>query len=404
MYNVLLVDDEASITNWLSDNIPWSNLGVDSVRTASDGIQALEFLSRVPADLLITDIRMPRMDGLTLLRTARAIYPDMHCILLTAFGEFEYALEAMKLGVDNYLLKPIQLQELTETIETALDNIYTMRKNESTLFRENILRRWVTGTISRDELGERAIYTDINIYQACYCAIAIRKTDPAVSLHAFFQACASFFPAGLESSFVWDNSGHFIILTGGSDIPEHLLAEALCSAAERFSISDKIYAAVGVSVSDCMDLHISFEEACGALDAAPDATGVVRCSSLSQTAPVCIAEPADPDLSPLVRRAISYIHEHYGDGVSIKEFCALLNVNAAYLGYLFKKETGTYFNSYLNDYRIQKAVELLCGTGKKINDIAAMTGYTTTSHFISTFRKKTGLSPLKYREIHGGRT
>ena len=121
-------------------------------------MQALEIIASFHVDLLITDIRMPRMDGLELLARVRSVHPEIHCILLTAYGEFEYAMKAMKLGVDNYLMKPMQIQELTETIENTLDNIYIRRENREALFRENILRRWVTGNISSDELGERTYF------------------------------------------------------------------------------------------------------------------------------------------------------------------------------------------------------------------------------------------------------
>lgn len=92
MYTVLLVDDEKSVTQSLKKAIPWATLGVESVFTAGDGLQAMGLLSNVPIDLLITDIRMPHMDGLTLLKTVRMQHPNIHCILLTAYGEFEYAM------------------------------------------------------------------------------------------------------------------------------------------------------------------------------------------------------------------------------------------------------------------------------------------------------------------------
>ena len=150
-------------------------------------------------------------------------------------------------------------------------------------------------------------------------------------------------------------------------------------------------------------MHISYERACDLIDKDqdPNRPPIRVCHVMTDNASIT-SEINEEALSPIVKRSISYIKEHYAEGVSIKEFCSSLNINAAYLGYLFKKETGIYFNNYLIDFRMDKAIELLCGTGEKIADIAEMTGYTTTSHFIATFKKKTGLSPLKYREIHGG--
>ncbi len=403
MYTVLITDDEKSIIESLKKDIPWANLGVNTILTANNGLQAMDVIDSTHVDMLITDIKMPHMDGLQLLKALRQHYPDIHCVLITAYGEFDYAMQALKLGVDNYLMKPIQIQELTETIENALDTIYIKRENRDALFRETILRRWITGAISSEELGEKTILTDINIYQPNYCVIAIKKSVSSVSLNAFGQECMKHFPSGLECSSVWDNSGRYIILVSGSVITRDELARALYQIAVQFDVLDLIDITIGTTVHDRNDVHISYQRACDLIDTKQIQRKTVRiCSDEVSKTVKSIADVQANDLSPLVKRALKYISEHYAEGVSIKEFCNSLNINAAYLGYLFKKETGIFFNNYLNDFRMEKAIELLCNTGEKINDIAVMTGYITTSHFITTFKKKTGLSPLKYREYYGG--
>ena len=90
MYTVLLTDDEKSVTESLKNDIPWANLGVESILTACDGMQALEIIASFHVDLLITDIRMPRMDGLELLARVRSVHPEIHCILLTAYPIKEF--------------------------------------------------------------------------------------------------------------------------------------------------------------------------------------------------------------------------------------------------------------------------------------------------------------------------
>lgn len=147
MYTVLLVDDEEKILEVMKVRIGWQELGVDKLLTASDGQAALEYFEQQRIDLLVTDIRMPRMDGLELIEKVRSLYPDTHCILLTAYGEFEYAHRAIQLGVENYLLKPVADVEMEQTIQKALDNIYNRRKNSRDLLRENTLNRWVSGSI-----------------------------------------------------------------------------------------------------------------------------------------------------------------------------------------------------------------------------------------------------------------
>lgn len=404
MYTVLLTDDEKSVTESLKNDIPWANLGVDNILTANDGLQAMNLIDSTHVDLLITDIRMPRMDGLMLLQEVRHRHPDIHCILLTAYSEFDYAMQALKLGVENYLMKPMQIQELTETIENALDNVYIKRENREALFKENILRRWVSGTISSDELGERTIFLDINIYQSNYCVIAMKKRNSSVSIGTFCQECIESFPSDIECTTVWDNVGHYLILAGGSKIERNELVSIIYQTAEKFDIMNLVDIAIGNCVSDRNDVHISYQCACDLIDSNTNENReTIRiCGDNEEVSLKSAAALNEENLSPIVKRAIRYIKEHYAEGVSIKEFCSSLNINAAYLGYLFKKETGMFFNNYLVEFRMDKAIDLLCNTGEKIADIAEMTGYTTTSHFIVTFKKKTGLSPLKYREEHGG--
>ena len=137
MYTVLLVDDEPTILETLSSTICWQQFGVNTLLKSLDGYQALEIMRNHKIDLLITDIEMPNLDGLTLLKKTRETFPDVHCILLTAYGEFKYAQTALQYGVENYLLKPINKTELEETIEKALNNIYINRKNSHILFFSN---------------------------------------------------------------------------------------------------------------------------------------------------------------------------------------------------------------------------------------------------------------------------
>lgn len=405
MYTVLLVDDERSVIDSLKSEIPWENLGVKTIYTASDGLQALDLIHAHSIDLLITDIRMPRMDGLELLSALRSDNSQVHCILLTAYGEFEYAKQAFSLGVENYLLKPMQTQELMQSVENALENLYANRKNRSDLFRENILRRWLLGNISSDELGEKTIYLDINIYQKEYCILAMKKTDHSFLLHPLSSAILLPLSNQLEYCDVWDNAGHYLILIGARKIPYEQLKLSVKNAIQSFDERCLPRIALGSIVTDRMNLHSSYGQACTLSDLSdqPEIPFQVLTVDTQQS----ISPKKDSDinldsLSPIVSRTIQYIEAHYSEGVSLKEFCAAKNLNAAYVGYLFKKETGTFFNHYLTDFRTKKAVELLCNTGTKISDIGELTGYTTTSHFITTFKKKTGFSPLKYRELHGG--
>lgn len=403
MYTVLLADDEPSVTEALKNKIPWTSLGVSSILTATNGRQAYDIMLKVHVDLLITDIRMPYMDGLELLTEIRKIHPDIHCILLTAFSEFDYAMRALRLGVDNFLMKPMQLRELTETVENALENIYVKRDNKETLFRENILRRWISGNISSDELSEKTILIDINIYLPNYCTVILKKKKSGISLTAYCKECIRCFnDTTLEISSVWDNEGHYILLFGGTSIDRNSIARTMELVANSFHISESVDIVFGSIVHDNSEIHTSYENACSILN--NTSSNKNSCIQLypdgEQSAVKRISALTNDSLSPIIKHLLDYIDVHYSQGISLGEFCSQFDVSTAYIGYLFKKETGIFFNTYLIDYRMEKAMDMLIHSHEKIGDIAEKTGYATTSHFISLFKKKTGLSPAKYREVH----
>ena len=116
MYRVLLVDDEQLILRGLSTVLPWKELNCEVAGTASDGRSGLEMIRRLKPDILFTDIRMPNMDGLTMLAALGSEFPRMQTSVLTAYRDFDYARRALTLGVCRYLLKPSDLNELKEAV------------------------------------------------------------------------------------------------------------------------------------------------------------------------------------------------------------------------------------------------------------------------------------------------
>ena len=242
MYTVLLVDDEASMLETLIQSIHWQQYGVDPVLTVSDGPQALEVLASRPVDLLIADIKMPRMDGLSLLQTVRSTYPNTHCIILTAYEEFEYARQAIQLGVENYLLKPLNTEEMEESIERALDNIYASRRISDHLFRNNGFTRWVNRTISTTELAERANLLQLNLYLPEYCVVILQKKQHALSLSSYCQACVKQLCVRYDVHHFKDYLTRHVFIIGGASIYKQFLP--LC----KYAYITKLYAP---SESDC---------------------------------------------------------------------------------------------------------------------------------------------------------
>ena len=107
MYRILIADDDAIIRRGLKKTIDWESYGMEIVGIACDGQEALAMLKELAPHLLLTDIKMPQMSGIELMKEARRLYPDIQVILLTAYEDFEYAKEAIKHKACDYLLKPL---------------------------------------------------------------------------------------------------------------------------------------------------------------------------------------------------------------------------------------------------------------------------------------------------------
>ncbi len=123
MYRVLLVDDEALILRGLSTVIPWKEMGCEVVGTASNGRAGLDLIRELKPDILFTDIRMPNMDGLTMVAALGSEFPRMQTAILTAYRDFDYARRAIALGVCRYLLKPSNLNELRDAVRAMTEKL-----------------------------------------------------------------------------------------------------------------------------------------------------------------------------------------------------------------------------------------------------------------------------------------
>lgn len=123
MYKVMIIDDESIIVDGLVDSIPWESLNCSVVQTARDGVEGLELIKLYKPDIVMTDIRMPNKDGLSMIKEFRDASPNTHVIVMSGFRKFEYAQEALNLGVDKFIVKPATLDEIIEAIQFVIQQI-----------------------------------------------------------------------------------------------------------------------------------------------------------------------------------------------------------------------------------------------------------------------------------------
>jgi two-component system, response regulator YesN len=187
MESILIVDDETIEREGIRDNLNWSQLGFDRVETAADGRQALQMVEQSPPSILLTDIRMPFMDGLELCKAVRVISPETKVIILTGHDEFPYAQEAVRLGASDLILKPVTAGELSKILESVrrelvaertvrrdLDRLRSQMIESLPLLRERFLMRLLQDRVNQPDWHEQAATLGIDLSGDCWAVLAIR--------------------------------------------------------------------------------------------------------------------------------------------------------------------------------------------------------------------------------------
>ena len=186
-YKVFLVEDEIITREGIRDNVDWGRAGFEFCGEASDGEMALPLIEETRPDVLITDIKMPFMDGLQLSKIIREHMPWVKILILSGHNEFEYAQSAVKLGVTEYLLKPVSAQDLHQTLvglaatleqekqeREELKSLQTKIEDNLVLSREKFLLKLVMGGVSSTEAIEQSQQFGLNIVARYYLVVLIR--------------------------------------------------------------------------------------------------------------------------------------------------------------------------------------------------------------------------------------
>lgn len=123
MYKVMIIDDEPIIVEGLSKSISWEKWNCEVVATANDGCEGRELIQKYKPNMIFCDISMPELDGLTMIAGLKSEFEDMEISILTGYRDFDYAQQAVNLGVTRFLLKPSSMKEIEEAVETMTENL-----------------------------------------------------------------------------------------------------------------------------------------------------------------------------------------------------------------------------------------------------------------------------------------
>lgn len=193
MYSVLMVDDEEDVIRAMQKKIDWESIGFRIMGYAHNGIEALDLVEQETPDVVLTDIKMPYMDGLELAHNLKAMYPTVRILIFSGFDEFEYAKEAIRLEVEEYVLKPVDADELRRVflrIKESLDQEMDEKRNVQKLrdyymeslplLRENFYSTLINGKMPESEIERYLEDLQIELKGPMHVALVLHTSTSQV--------------------------------------------------------------------------------------------------------------------------------------------------------------------------------------------------------------------------------
>ena len=188
-YSVLLADDEEDVVKAIIRTIDWEGLGYDLLGYARNGLEALELAEEKQVDVVLTDIKMPYMDGLTLAHKLKELYPSIKIVIFSGFDEFEYAKEAIRLEAEEYVLKPVDSGELSrifKEVHDRLDKEFDEKQNINHLknyyleslpiLQESFYTSLIEGNVRQDELMRTMLDYQIELNGRYYAVVILHNS------------------------------------------------------------------------------------------------------------------------------------------------------------------------------------------------------------------------------------
>jgi len=301
MPKLLIVDDDEFIRNGLRRIIDWEELGIEIVGEAKDGQEALRMFRQTGPHIVLTDIRMPNGDGLELMARIRETSWSTHIVVLSGYDDFAYLRQAMKFQVEDYLLKPVDPEELEQIARNCCKQIENrwmteqMQKESFQLLRNNVLNRWVDNRIEAEQLREKLDFLRIEYRHNSLCLAAVidwkdvreaelaeaeRQFRPFSLLNVFDEMLST---ARKGLAFLNEEKRVVLLFFGAGRDRETFREETLAwlsDATRRVSalLKSPVYCAVGDAADGASAAHQSYRDAVRLLDRI-EHTGPVVCVS-----------------------------------------------------------------------------------------------------------------------------
>ncbi|HVJ48939.1 response regulator transcription factor [Desulfitobacterium sp.] len=360
MFKVLIVDDDKSVRYMLKRYRNWADYGFEMEEEASDGKEALGKLTDRHIDLIITDIKMPGMNGIEFLSELRLRKWDICTILLSTHSDFEYAKQGIRLGAFDFMSKPLDDNILGEALERTKAFLEEKTKQKIRVKKEHILIE-ETLTLFYPKNKEKRIAN--LILSGNWAALAEAET------------------AFTELSKLLDQD-----LFKTAKLLENMILNLSGALIMEFSWLTKVENAafnpVLQNTGSLSEMKSEF------LDRIKDLVSVIKKYDLHQS-------------DSMIRKTCQYLIDHLGDDITLELIANEVHVSKDYLGKVFKQKIGINFNDYSTKVKMEYAKHLLGTNQYKNYEVSEKLGYSSSDYFCRLFKSYTGFTPSQFRKSAG---
>ncbi|QYR19623.1 response regulator [Paenibacillus sp. sptzw28] len=334
MYHILVAEDEPWIRSSVVEMVNRIGEGTITLSEATNGEEAWALIQETWPTVLITDIMMPKIDGLSLIQKIHELGIPMTYIIISGYDNFQYAQKAIRYGVTEYLLKPVDMEQLREALRRCEQNVNNLKEISQYMSRFQQLV---------NAFGEAAPQTaGRKMSELIDSVLKLKYINPAARLN-------------LLRLFEWKLTGLMNEMSPGQSVPS-IPADAEDTAIIRHFNQ----------LADIMIMHY--------------------------------AKQNKTNTNNIIKRVCDYIHTYYKKDISLTEMAQLANMSISYFSSWFKRCTGRTLVQYIQEVRIEKAKQLLLETQLKNYEIAEQVGFATQPYFIRVFKSSVGVSPNAYRK------
>ena len=416
--NILVVDDEVAVIQILKRAICWEELGIDKVFTAYNSQEAKRIITEDKIEIVISDIEMPQENGIQLLTWVQQKYPRIINIILTGFPDFNYAKDAISIGVFKFLLKPVIFAELKQVITEAVEYIEEEKRKEiqrkygeyyennrvktekifyRDLISEEILpfEGYIEKEISRRGMQEEALQLK-NMILLRLDNREKKTEEGSVLYFALENIAEELYPETLMFEYNKDMLWLIKDSDGRRDAEE--MSRVYLDKVLKYLKCD-LYA----YYTNILQLEEAAQRYCMLKLASKEFFKVHQkiyyadkwFGDMLEAAPLISGRNSIG--SDTIRILREYLEQHYNEAINRKAVEELVHMNQDYLNRCFKRATGYTLMEYVQHFRILKAKEFLIDESKSISEIGGLVGYESPPYFSKIFKKCTGITPAEYR-------